>query len=107
MCESDNRLPIDPVETYKETFKGWIEYLNIHISPDVYDFETCKRVINQLLFKYPELKLDYLNLPGIVDKLCKLDPNFPPKHLWEEYYKLELIDLIIINYSVKKRNIML
>ena len=106
-CESNNKLPKNPIETYKETFKGWIEYLNIRLGPNIYDFETCKKVITQLLIKYPDLKRDYLNLPGIVDKLCKLDPNFPPKHLWEEYYKTELIDLIIINYLVKKRNIML
>jgi superfamily II DNA or RNA helicase len=101
-CESDNRLPEDPVETYKETFKGWIEYLNIRLGPNVYDFETCKKVITQLLIKYPHLKHDYLNLPGIVVKLCELDPNFPPKHLWEEYYKLELRQIIIINIKGKK-----
>lgn len=101
-CETDNRLPEDPIETYKETFKGWIEYLNIRLGPNVYDFETCKKVITQLLFKYPEVKRDYLNLPGMVDKLCELDPNFPPKHLWEEYYKTELRYLIIINIKGKK-----
>ena len=101
-CESNNKLPKNPIETYKETFKGWIEYLNIRLGPNIYDFETCKKVITQLLIKYPDLKRDYLNLPGIVDKLCKLDPNFPPKHLWEEYYKLELRQIIIINIKGKK-----
>jgi len=101
-CESNNKLPKNPIEIYKETFKGWIEYLNIRLGPNIYDFETCKKVITQLLIKYPDLKRDYLNLPGIVDKLCKLDPNFPPKHLWEEYYKLELRQIIIINIKGKK-----
>jgi superfamily II DNA or RNA helicase len=105
LCEKDNRLSEDPETVYKGKFTSWIEYLSIERI--YYDIETCKIKVSDLLLKYPEIK-DRLNLDMVISKLCKLDPLFPPKGLWVEYYNVkDLRDVIIMNNNKKKRGILL
>ncbi len=100
LCEIDNRLPLKPDDTFKSTFKNWIDYLSIQRK--YYDLDNCKQKIIYYLSLYPNLKEHYLNLLIICNELCKLDSLFPPADLWVDYYNIkDLQSIIIINNNKK------
>lgn len=106
LCDNDNRLSKEPENVFKNQFTNWIDYLNIERI--YYDLETCKNKIDQYIILNPELKKYYLELPIIVNKLCKIDNKFPPNDLWVEYYNVnELSDVIKIINNKKKLAIVL
>ena len=66
-----------------------------------YDLEICKNKVNELLNN--DMKKYYLDLASICDKLCKIDPLFPPNGLWVDYYNVNrLNDIIRISNKKKK-----
>jgi superfamily II DNA or RNA helicase len=99
LCELDNRLPIEPDKTFGGKFKKWIDYLSIPLDPNVYTLESCKERASEFLNKNQEFKKYYLELHIIVDKLCEMDPQFPPNGFWEEYYGIELTQIIVIKFN--------
>lgn len=106
LCEIDNRLPLKPDETFKSTFKNWIDYLNIERI--YYDLDECKEKIKYYLSLNPEMKNNYLNLINICNELCKLDSLFPPADLWVDYYNIkDLRNIISINNTKKKSGVIL
>ena len=52
LCEKDNRLTKEPEILFKGQFTNWIDYLSIERI--YYDFETCKKKVNEYLVLYPE-----------------------------------------------------
>jgi superfamily II DNA or RNA helicase len=98
LCNKDCRLSKEPDLIFGKDFKGWIEYLNI--KNIYYDLETCKNKINQYNLKY-----NFLEINIIIDKLCKLDNNFPPKDLWTDYYQINNLLSLFENYYTKKHKI--
>ena len=99
LCEVDTRLPIEPDKTFGGKFKRWIDYLSITLDPNVYTLESCKKRATEFLSQNQEFKKYYLELHIIVDKLCEMDPRFPPNGFWEEYYGVELTQIIIIRFN--------
>jgi predicted helicase len=105
LCDIDNRLSTEPEIIYKGQFTNWIEYLGIERV--YYDLETCKNKISQYLSQFPEIKT-LLEISFINNKLCKLDPLFPPCGLWVEYYNVkDLRDIIIFTNTKKKIGIVI
>jgi hypothetical protein len=102
LCEKDIRIPKEPEVYFKDTFKGWIDYLDIERI--YYDLETCKNKISEYL---NNIENDYLNINNICYKLCEIDSNFPPWDLWCEYYNVKDLSNIIIIKIGKKINIMI
>ncbi len=101
LCDRDIRLSKEPERLFKKDFKGWIDYLSIERI--YYDFDTCRRKINEYLLLYPELRKHNLNLSYISAELCKIDNLFPPFGLWAEYYDKDNIDKVIILNIIKKQ----
>lgn len=102
-CEIDRRFSKDPEIQFKNQFINWIDYLSI--KPIYYDFETCKKKVNEYILLFPDLKKYYLQLDILMKKLCEIDLNFPPPEMWTDYYQLKnLSELININIY-KKKNI--
>jgi len=103
LCEKDNRLTKEPEIVFKGKFTNWIEYLSI--KREYYDLEMCRRKVDELLSKYPEIKNNKLDLSKVCNDLCGLDNLFPPSGLWVEYYDInDLNDIIIIKNKKKKRS---
>lgn len=103
LCEKDNRLTKEPEIVFKGKFTNWIEYLSI--KREYYDLEMCKRKVDELLSKYPEIKNNKLDLSKVCNDLCGLDNLFPPAGLWVEYYDInDLNNIIIIKNKKKKRS---
>lgn len=96
LCEKDCRLQVEPDIFYKETFKGWIDYLSI---PRIYyDLENCKKKIREYMRINPTLKNYYHDTAYICNKLCELDSRFPSSDLWIDYYNIRQIkELIVIS----------
>lgn len=103
LCDLDNRLSKEPEIVFKGKFTNWIEYLNIERI--YYSFENCKNKINEYLLLYPGIKKYYLDLSIICNKLCKIDPLFPPNGLWTEYYNVTHLKYIINITNKKKINV--
>ena len=101
LCEINVKLPLDPETVYNQKFTNWIEYLNIERV--YYDFETCKRKINEYINLYPELKSHYLDLSVLENKMCTIDVMFPPRGLWTDYYGVKSL-VCIFTRSDKKKN---
>ena len=96
LCEKDVRLQVEPDLFYRETFKGWIDYLSI---PKIYyDLESCKKKIEEYIRVNPNLKNYYHDTAYICNKLCELDSRFPSSELWIDYYNIRQIkELIVIS----------
>ena len=106
LCESDNRLSLEPEIVFKGQFTDWIEFLSIERI--YYDLETCKNKIGVYLLSHPTIRNIYLDLAMVCCELCKLDPMFPPNGLWVEYYKVnDLRDIITITNKKKKLGVVL
>lgn len=106
LCNVNVKLPVDPETVYTQKFTNWIEYLSIERV--YYDFETCKRKINEYIILYPELKSHYLDLSLLESKLCTIDALFPPRGLWTDYYNVkDLQDIITITNKKKKIGVIL
>ena len=104
LCEKDIRLSDEPEITYKAEFKNWIEYLSI--GRIYYDYEECKKKVNEYLSLYPHIKNNFLDIYSICKELCKLDSKFPPNGLWIEYYDItDLKDIFKITNIKKKINL--
>jgi superfamily II DNA or RNA helicase len=102
ICDFDNRLSKEPEIIYKNEFTNWIDYLNIERK--YYDFETCKKKINEYLNKN-KLVLD---INTLCKKLCEIDDNYPPLDLWLDYYDIEdFTKLINNNITIKKKLILI
>jgi hypothetical protein len=84
-CESDARLPVNPVEMFQDKFINWIDYLGIE--KVYYDLETCRNKTYEYLIKYPNIK-KYTDYVGMCFQLCKLDQLFPPVDFWTDYYNV-------------------
>lgn len=95
LCDEDIRLSKEPDILYKGQFTNWIDYLSIERI--YYDLKTCKEKVNEYMAMYPELKIHYLNLSIINQRLCEIDNMFPPNGLWTDYYGIYSISQIIIN----------
>jgi len=93
LCEEDDRLPKDPELLFQKDFKSWTDYLGIETT--YYDFETCREKIDEFLQANPEMKKYNLNLSVISNRLCSIDPMFPPEGLWTDYYKIHNLTEII------------
>ncbi len=105
LCKIDNRLPLKPEESFKSTFKNWIDYLNIQRI--FYTLDECKIKVNEYLKNNPDIQKNTLELSIISNKLSELDSLFPPSGLWVEYYNIkDLVELISIN-NTKKISILL
>ena len=104
LCNINVKLPLDPETVYNQKFTNWIEYLSIERV--YYDFETCKRKINEYIILYPELKSHYLDLSLLESKLCTIDALFPPRGLWTDYYGVNLQSIFIFGGNNKKKNSM-
>ena len=103
LCEKDNRLTKEPEIVFKGKFTNWIEYLSI--KREYYDLEMCRRKVDELLSKYPEIKHNKLDMSKVCNDLCGLDNLFPPAGLWVEYYDInDLNNIIIIKNKKKKRS---
>ena len=104
LCEKDIRLSDEPEITYKAEFKNWIEYLSIERI--YYEYEECKKKVNEYLSLYPHIKNNFLDIYSICKELCKLDSKFPPNGLWIEYYDItDLKDIFKITNIKKKINL--
>jgi predicted helicase len=104
LSEKDIRLSDEPEITYKGEFKNWIEYLSIERI--YYDYEECKKKVNEYLSLYPHIKNNFLDIYSICKELCKLDSKFPPNGLWIEYYDItDLKDIFKITNIKKKINL--
>jgi len=101
LCEKDARLSPDPEIVFKSQFTSWIEYLSIQRV--YYDLETCKNRVSILLTQWPEIKKDYLDVSLVTERLCNLDPLFPPNGLWVEYYNVKTL-AEIISFTFKKKS---
>ena len=101
LCNINVKLPLDPETVYNQKFTNWIEYLSIERV--YYDFETCKRKINEYIILYPELKSHYLDLSLLESKLCTIDALFPPRGLWTDYYGVNLQSIFIFGGNNKKK----
>jgi superfamily II DNA or RNA helicase len=93
LCCRDIRLPNDPEEDFKGSFKNWIDYLGI--KQEYYDLVICKKKIDEYLKLYPKIKEHYPNMSLICEKICELDSLFPPSGLWIDYYKVNNVNQII------------
>jgi superfamily II DNA or RNA helicase len=101
LCDRDNRLSKEPEIVFKGRFTNWIDYLGIERV--YYELADCKNKIGHYLTAHPSIKKDYLDLTSVNEKLCKLDPLFPPNGLWVEYYNVnDLRDIIVITNKKKK-----
>jgi superfamily II DNA or RNA helicase len=106
LCERDNKLSKEPEIDFKGKFTNWIEYLSIERV--YYDLETCKKKVDEYLSSHHEIKEHYLDLSTVSNKLCKIDPLFPPHGLWVEYYNLKVLeDIITITNKKKKAGVIL
>ena len=103
LCDIDYRLPKEPDKLFKKQFKNWIEYLSI--KKEYYDLDTCKSKVAEYIALYPELKKYNIDLLDICIKLCEIDPKFPPYDLWNEYYNIELHNIITVNKVLLKRHV--
>jgi len=103
LCKKDNRLTDEPELLYNGHFINWIHYLSIE--KKYYDLETCIKKVNELLLY--DLKLKYMDLSTLCKYLCKLDNNFPPYGLWNEYYNVANFDKLIINNNKVKRELII
>jgi len=93
ICDTDNRLSKEPEKLFEGQFTNWVEYLSI---PKIYyDLKTCKEKVNELIIKYPELKIHTFKLSELCKELCNKDSNFPPIGLWVDYYKVSTLENII------------
>lgn len=102
LCQKDLRLSINPEIIYQSQFTNWIDYLSVQ--GIYYDLKTCKQKICEYLTLNPELKSYYLFLSELIEKLCDIDPLFPPVCLWLEYYNIpNLQQLFPIMNVMKKR----
>lgn len=100
LCGRDIRLSLDPEDTFKGSFKNWIDYLGIKRT--FYEKAECIQKVNEYLKLYPEFKTEYLNLALVCEKLCVLDTMFPPPGLWIDYYGIiDLKELIIFKNKKK------
>lgn len=68
-----------------------------------YDLKTCKEKVKKCFRDNGETFFNTINLLVICDILCRMDANFPPVGLWENYYNSEnLCDIVLltkINYN--------
>lgn len=101
LCDNDYRLSKEPEIVFKGQFTNWIEYLNI--KRVYYDLETCKNKVGEYLLLYPEIKIHYLDLSNVCNKLCQIDTSFPPNGLWIEYYNVKNLKDIITIINKKKK----
>ncbi len=102
LCDEDNRLPKEPMITFNNQFKNWIDYLNIERK--YYDLDICKQKVKEYM-KINENKIEkyYLDKFKLISKLCKYDKLFPPNDLWIDYYDIiDLEDIIKFVYHKKK-----
>lgn len=106
LCDIDIRMPKEPEIFFKTQFKNWIDYLNIQYD-DYYDFNECKKKINEYLILYPKIKEGFnFNYSYISKKLCNIDEKFPPYGLWLDFYDIKSFEnLIIINKKKKKKGL--
>jgi hypothetical protein len=101
LCEKNNKLPVDPEDTYKEKFKSWIDYLSIS-KHTYYTLEECRMKVREYLEPRPELQQKCMLHPDAVCKeLTTLDSKFPPNGLWSDMY--DRLDLGEILKSPPKR----
>lgn len=107
LCDKDIRLTKEPDIIFKGKFVDWIDYLGI--KRIYYDKEICISKVNEYLNQYCKKDLcnDYLNLSKICGELCKLDNNFPPNGLWNDYYNIKDLQEIICLKAKKKKNTLL
>ena len=63
----------------------------------------CKKKASDYMRENYELSQQSLNLIEISRRLCVLDALFPPYDLWVDYYKTELVDIIV--FSNKKKGV--
>ena len=101
LCCRDIRLPKDPEEDFKGSFRNWIDYLGIQTS--YYDLDTCKKKVDEYLKMYSNIKSCYPDMALICEKLCELDSSFPPSGLWIDYYKVSTINHLVDLKSNKKK----
>lgn len=108
LCETEKRLPCDPIETFGDKFIDWIDYLGIE--QKYYDINTCKKEVLQYLIAN--------NIRGIISNysiLCKIlrkkNKMFPPVGMWVEYYKSDTIrtisDIICVPKEKKSLDLLL
>lgn len=102
LCNRDNRLPCEPDITFGTSFINWIDYLSM--DQRFYDLAQCKDKIAYYMGLYPDIRANVLELTKVVDKLCELDPLFPPNDLWVEYYRAKDLTNIIIIPKKKVRS---
>ena len=100
LCNNDIRFNKDPQEIFGDSFVGWCDYFSIERK--YYDIKTCKEKIKTYFKENKELIKHRINLNIICDMLCKMDTNFPPLGLWEDYYGSSLREIIIIKGRVFK-----
>ena len=99
LCERDIRLSLYPETTFPGQFTNWVDYLSIERV--YYNLEMCKKKTSEYMRENHELSQQSLNLIEISRRLCVLDALFPPYDLWVDYYKNELVDIIV--FSNKKK----
>lgn len=107
LCDKDIRLTKEPEIVFKDKFVDWIDYLGI--KRIYYDKENCASKVNEYLNQHcnNDLCNNYLNLSKICKELCKLDNNFPPHDLWNDYYNIKDLQEIICLKAKKKKNALL
>jgi superfamily II DNA or RNA helicase len=101
LCERDIRLSLYPETTFPGQFTNWVDYLSIERV--YYNLEMCKKKASDYMRENYELSQQSLNLIEISRRLCVLDALFPPYDLWVDYYKTELVDIIV--FSNKKKGV--
>ena len=60
LCESDNKLPIEPDKTFGGKFKKWIDYLSI--KRIYYNLETCKNKVGEYLSNETRIDFEFTNI---------------------------------------------
>ena len=91
LCEIDLRLPRDPVETFRDKFIGWVDFLGIDTSK-YYTVEECKKVMQTM----------NIHISGCLKPsktclmLCEMDRKFPPVDMWVDIYSLKKLDDIFV-----------
>ena len=98
LCEKDFRLPKDPAYVFPK-FVSWTDYLGIERK--FYSKEEAMSKIQTLILNktITQFTLDYNKL---CQKVCSLDPMFPPYDLWTDYY--EVANLGVMFQSRRKFN---
>ena len=98
-CEKDIRLPLDPETTFLGLFTNWVDYLSI--KRIYYELDTCKKKVAEYLRQY-DLRMFKHDLFSITQKVCSIDPLFPPPDIWVDYYQNELDKIILFPNKKKK-----